>query len=160
MEGLYLGVLSVSDSLALSPAFAPGPTDPAVTLCSPRLIYYCFVWDTQRPHSVLANSEWSSKHLRGRVREEERPSQHAWHLCTLRNPTCLARPLLRKSAHPRSRAEGLFPDSSGAWSSDGLRSSPQGTTLTSVCLLLLPKDPFDLVLCFCGVQGQDPLKCF
>lgn len=47
-----------------------------------------------------------------------------------------------------------------AWTPGSLQSSPQRATLTSLCLFLLPKDSPDLALCFCGVQGQDPLRCF
>lgn len=46
------------------------------------------------------------------------------------------------------------------WSSDHLQSSPQRATLTPVCLFLLPEDSPALVLYFCGVRGQDPLRCF
>lgn len=153
--GPLFGVLSVSDSLALS-CFRSGPHRSCSDSVLPRVNLLLFRQGYTVTPVCLANYGWPSKHLRGSVREEERPSQHAWHLCASRSPTCLARPLPRKSAHPRPRAEGLFP----VWSSDGLRSSPQGTTLTSVCLLLLPEDPFDSVLCFCGVRGQNPLKGF
>ena len=70
-------------------AFALGPADPAVTLCSPKLIYYYFIWDTQWPHSPCpAYPGWLSKHLRGRVPKGERPSQRVGcFLTSSRRPT-------------------------------------------------------------------------
>lgn len=80
-EGLYFGVLSVSDSLALS-CFRSGPHRSCGNSVPPlplkvNLLLFCL------GHTVtplrLANSGWPSKHLRGRVQEEERPSLNAWH---------------------------------------------------------------------------------
>lgn len=77
------------------------------------------------------------KHLRGRVRKGERPSQRVWHFHTSRSPTWLSRPFLGKLAYSKTCAEWLFPESSAVWSTGNLQSSPQCTTLSSICLLLL-----------------------